>query len=583
MGAGASLPAKDWNGADGLWLTEEETYPIIFCWGATIFHLEKYTNNYQMGLDALDSTSWRYSSHPHWDAKTITLEGQVLKLHDGDKELELRRIKDPDRITVALAALAHCNFFEALAVFLGDASQPPRLPFRPVGAPANHSVLVPKMFDAVRENDTKQLLACLDEGVNVHGNNSSGWHVMDAAGYEGSFDAMEILVKRCGLDVNRQDERGWTCMHHGALFGKHETLEKLIELGASIDLQTSGEETPLTMAVMYNGSDPDDQETEEAKTETVRVLLKRGANRGIICAGRTPALLAASELQEPDKTARLKLLTEGCWSWTEFKALLDTKSLNDVIAALVPLDEPTAQPRDLLTTDATTGRKVPATTDRVQLHTLLHEQSSAVDERFQFVTEKLLVPLIQACADMSLSSSGKLLLAYLLECGGARNDKCQPLVASQVKDAMEKLAVVNAQTQAELTQLPSYTEAENWLKSSVAIHQELVHSPLQWQRSDPVATYHELRRVGRCADATAYAALLTKHKVAENGADFLWAIIYAEWLCGVAATLDGLFQDYCQAILKEFGAVQRGPPKKLGVSTGLVPAPLASCQPPAQH
>ena len=188
----------------------------------------------------------------------MTLNTQGLMVHEDKtawgpaKDVQLYRCIDPEWTMVALVAFARCHHLGAMAVILRDPVQPPRPSFRPIGAPANHDVLVPKLSNAVMRNNTDDVLACLRDGANVHGHIECGWGILELASYFGSWDALDVLVTKCGMTVNQRDALGGTnALHHCSLFGKSESIKMLLKLGCPVDAQDNNRSTALRSAVMY--------------------------------------------------------------------------------------------------------------------------------------------------------------------------------------------------------------------------------------------------------------------------------------------------------------------------------------------
>ena len=89
-------------------------------------------------------------------------------------------------------------------------------------------------------------------------------------GYAKCVDALILLPRFLDLD-EWSVEAGWTALHHAADAGHHKIVSKLIQAGSSKELVDRTNETALVKAV--NGD----------KLETVRVLVKAGANVNVGC------------------------------------------------------------------------------------------------------------------------------------------------------------------------------------------------------------------------------------------------------------------------------------------------------------
>lgn len=51
-----------------------------------------------------------------------------------------------------------------------------------------------------------------------------------------------------GVDVNANDDRGWSLLHFAAYYDRPEIVEALIEYGAKVNARTNLGLTPLIMA-----------------------------------------------------------------------------------------------------------------------------------------------------------------------------------------------------------------------------------------------------------------------------------------------------------------------------------------------
>ncbi|TNE26543.1 MAG: ankyrin repeat domain-containing protein [Alphaproteobacteria bacterium] len=84
---------------------------------------------------------------------------------------------------------------------------------------------------------------------------------------DGDFNALKQLIKGGGLNINGQDDYGWTALSLAAMGGKTDCVKLLLENGAdpSLAYEANGW-TPLIYAAYANDS------------EAMAALIKKGAN-----------------------------------------------------------------------------------------------------------------------------------------------------------------------------------------------------------------------------------------------------------------------------------------------------------------
>ena len=96
-----------------------------------------------------------------------------------------------------------------------------------------------------------------------------------------------------GVDVNAEDENGWTPLHGAAWWGHTETAKFLIGSGADVDAQDAAGNTPLHFSA------------ERGHKEIAELLIAKGANVNAIEAqGKTP-LGWATHPDNPNDTAEI--------------------------------------------------------------------------------------------------------------------------------------------------------------------------------------------------------------------------------------------------------------------------------------
>lgn len=71
-------------------------------------------------------------------------------------------------------------------------------------------------------------------------------NLLAANGLTGQIDTLinVLNITSREFDINECDKFGWTALHYAAFYQHTTVIDKLIELGADINLQSRGNETP---------------------------------------------------------------------------------------------------------------------------------------------------------------------------------------------------------------------------------------------------------------------------------------------------------------------------------------------------
>ncbi len=96
------------------------------------------------------------------------------------------------------------------------------------------------LIDAIDEGNLKLVTYFLDQGVDVNGENDRGWTPLIAAASENQLEIAELIIER-GAKVNYINSKGWTALIEAADEGSIEVVQLLITRGADVNLSVPGE------------------------------------------------------------------------------------------------------------------------------------------------------------------------------------------------------------------------------------------------------------------------------------------------------------------------------------------------------
>lgn len=180
---------------------------------------------------------------------------QVLLDHNPDTSLR----GHGNAFEIALRR-GHEETLEAIAVFNGTVSDPPKAGLDRFGRPMLHR--------AARLDDVSAVNALLEDGVSADVVDEIGYTALMHAARDGALASVKILVTS-GADVNHKGNDyglALTPLHLAAIGNDVEAASYLIDKGANIDVQGVTDQTPLSWALI------------EGSRESALILLKAGAD-----------------------------------------------------------------------------------------------------------------------------------------------------------------------------------------------------------------------------------------------------------------------------------------------------------------
>src|SRR5678809_61138 len=121
-----------------------------------------------------------------------------------------------------------------------------------------------KTFEAVRNNDLKEVKSLLEKGADPNSADEDGDHLLMYATLYSSIDCMKILIEK-GADINAKNNLDETAL----MWSVHdiEKLKFLIANGADVNAKAKSGNTPLLIASVGTG-----------KYDAIKLLIDKGAN-----------------------------------------------------------------------------------------------------------------------------------------------------------------------------------------------------------------------------------------------------------------------------------------------------------------
>ena len=168
-----------------------------------------------------------------------------------------------------------------------DENNPHRSPRRDLSGNAD-----PELWEAVKTNDQRRVLASLARGANANARDQDGRTPLFDIVLWGNETAVAKQLLAHGADVHARDKTGQTPLHTAAAFGDKGHVQLLLDHGAEIDARSVAGRTPLHLAAILG------------RVEEASFLVSRGADLSIRDRnGETPLHLALTNvekhLQEP--------------------------------------------------------------------------------------------------------------------------------------------------------------------------------------------------------------------------------------------------------------------------------------------
>jgi Ankyrin repeats (3 copies)/Ankyrin repeat len=170
-----------------------------------------------------------------------------------------------------------------------DENNPHRSPKRDLSSNADRD-----LWEAVKTNDQRHVLASLARGANVNARDQDGRTPLFDIVLWGNETAVAKQLLAHGADVHARDKTGQTPLHAAAAFGDEGHVRLLLDHGAEIDARSVAGRTPLHLAAILG------------RVEEASFLVSRGADLSIRDRNsETPLHLALTNvekhLQEPFK------------------------------------------------------------------------------------------------------------------------------------------------------------------------------------------------------------------------------------------------------------------------------------------
>ena len=161
------------------------------------------------------------------------------------------------------------------------------------GEDANFQKAVLYMWKSVQTGNTNNITALLASDLPVDtpltDGGMTGLHI---AWSRGDLDSAKIFLE-AGGEIGKTDKLGRTALHFAASIGTNlELIETLTQLGADVNAQSSGKETPLMKAIAFDNADAAKLLLEKGADPEIENSMNRNAY-SFAKASRNPEILSA--------------------------------------------------------------------------------------------------------------------------------------------------------------------------------------------------------------------------------------------------------------------------------------------------
>lgn len=151
-------------------------------------------------------------------------------------------------------------------------------------------------FEKKIENEDSNFLSTLSKMPNnTEYAKKNSYNFIDGASNEAFIKKLNENDK---LNVNTQDTEGWSFLHYAVIRNNKWAAEKLLELGADVNIKSKNNETPLFIAVTFEN------------IEMVEILLRHGAKEDVINKEGNHLLYIAEIKNNPELSNALNLETK---------------------------------------------------------------------------------------------------------------------------------------------------------------------------------------------------------------------------------------------------------------------------------
>jgi ankyrin repeat protein len=121
-----------------------------------------------------------------------------------------------------------------------------------------------KWLDAAQNGNLDLIKRMIKDGIDINIQDEYGWTALQLASRKGHLDVVKFLIEY-GADLNAQNDDGWTALHLASLNRCLDIVKVLIEAGSDLNIKTCGGSSALYVANDNNYLD------------VVRVLIEAGA------------------------------------------------------------------------------------------------------------------------------------------------------------------------------------------------------------------------------------------------------------------------------------------------------------------